>query len=502
VAGLALDVRVRPGDAGAMTDATEDGPGTARERAGALLAPIVFVVLLVAPLPLEPAAHKLVAIFAAVLVAWLTEVVPIAVTALMIGPLLVVTGVSDPADAFRHYADPLLFLFVGGFMLAESMKRHGLDRRFARAVVSLPFVRGVPWRMQAALVVAATLMSMWVSNTATCAVFVPILLGLPGMERPAQGKDPATGSLLALAFVCSTGGLGTLVGTPPNLITVRLLAEAGHPIGFLQWLAIGLPAALVLSAAAAVITLRGSGAPVGALAGETVPSARWSRGEGVTALGFAIAIAGWTVPPLCQAAGAPFAGELSRALHPGTVAVLACLPLFVVSDPAHRADGVTPRVLPWSAAVRIDWGVILLFGGGIALGTHLESTGLAAALGRAMVDATGPTDVWTLSAVACLATVVLSEVASNTAAANMLVPLVIAVARELQVSPIPPALAVGVGASVGFMLPIATGPNALVYATGRVPQLAMMRAGIVLDFVCLLLVLVLLRWVCPLMGWG
>jgi sodium-dependent dicarboxylate transporter 2/3/5 len=459
-----------------------------------------------APFELEPRARVLLAIFGAVLVSWLTEVVPIAVTALMIAPLLVVCGVTDPVSAFRHYADPFLFLFVGGFMLAESMKRHGLDRRFALAVVTLPFVRRSPRRMQVAILAAATLMSMCISNTATCAIFVPILLGLPGMQRPLDSgngtRDPAVGPLLALAYVCSTGGIGTLVGTPPNLITVRLLAERGVDIGFGEWLAIGVPSAICLSAAAALITL----GRTEVLPAEAPPrvAVGWTRGEIVTAGAFAMAVIGWTLPPLAQAAGVPGASELSARLHPGAVAVLACLPLFLVPDPDARGENGAPGaqpVLPWSAAVRIDWGVILLFGGGIALGQQLEDTGLAAAISRGIVAATGPTDVWTLCAAACATTILVSELASNVAAANMLVPLVIALARELDVSPIPPALAVGLGASVGFMLPIATGPNALVYATGRVPQRSMIRAGALLDLACLVMIVVLLRVLCPLLGW-
>lgn len=488
------------------SEAETPPPGRARRLAGAVLGPAGFLAMLAAPLPLEPAAHRLVAIFVLVLVLWVTEVVPVAVTALAIGPMLVLCGVTDVQSAFRYYADPLLFLFVGGFMLAASMRRHGLDRRFARAIVSLPLVRGVPWRTHAAIVFAAVIMSMWISNTATCAVFVPILLGLPGMERPSSpgGRDPATGPLLGLGYVCSTAGLGTLVGTPPNAITVRFLASAGVEIGFFEWLAIGLPSALLLSLVAAAITLRRTGPlPTGTLDAAPVAHQPWTRGERVTAFAFALAALGWTVPPLGQAAGLSFAPELVRALPPGGVAILACVPLFVVPDPSRRepAGDAAPPVLPWSAAVRIDWGVILLFGGGISLGTQLEETGVAEALSRGIVHVVGATDVWTLSAAAALATIVLSEVASNTAAANILVPLVIALAVELGVSPVPPALAVGIAASVGFALPIATGPNALVYATGRVPQTAMMRAGLGLDVACFVLLVVIVRIVCPLMGW-
>lgn len=478
-------------------------PGNVRWVFGALLVPLVFLSLWFAPLPLEPRAHRLVAIFAAVLIAWVTEVIPVAATSLMIAPVFVLSGITDASTAFRYYADPLLYLFVGGFMLAESMRRHGLDRRFATAMVSLPFVRGEPLRTQVAMIAAAAIMSMWISNTATCAIMLPILLGLPGMERPQKrdASDPATGPLLAVGYVCSTAGLGTLLGTPPNLITVRLLAESGIEIGFIEWMLMGLPAAVVLSIATGFITIRRSALPFSRGLSSTRPGP-WSRGEKWTAVAFIAAVTGWTLPPLAQLAGLSFARDLETALHPGAVAVFACLPLFFVPDPANEDKaGHRPPVLPWSTAVRIDWGVILLFGGGISLGTQLEQTGLARVMANAVVATTGPTDVWTLSAIACLATIVLSEVASNTAAANILVPLVIALSVELEISPIPPALAVGLGASVGFMLPIATGPNALVFSTGRVPQVAMMRAGFALDLVCWVLVLVLLRLICPMMGW-
>ncbi len=486
-----------------LSRADADPPGRLRWTLGAVLVPLAFVLLWFAPLPLEPRAHRLVAIFAAVLIAWVTEVIPVAATSLMIAPMLLLCGITDAATAFRYYADPLLYLFVGGFMLAESMRRHGLDRRFATAMVSLPFIRDEPLRMQVAMIVAAVIMSMWISNTATCAIMMPILLGMPGLERPQKpgASDPATGPLLAIGYACSTAGLGTLLGTPPNLITVRLLAESGIQIGFVEWLSIGVPAAILLSIAAAFITIRRNKEPFPG--GMWEPRVEpWSRGEKWTAGAFMVAVVGWTFPPFAQLFGVPFADELDAALHPGAVAILACLPLFFVPERSSvHGVGGAPPILPWSTAVRIDWGVILLFGGGISLGTQLEQTGLARTMASAVVNATGPTDVWTLAAIACFATVVLSEVASNTAAANILVPLVIALSTELHISPIPPVLAVGMGASIGFMLPIATGPNALIFGTGRVPQVAMMRAGFVLDIVCWVLVLLLLRLICPLMGW-
>ena len=472
--------------------------GRVRTWIGALGAPLVFVALWLAPLPLETSAHRLAAIFAAVVLLWVTEVVPIAATALLIAPLLVVCDVAAPKDAFKHYADPLLYLFVGGFMIAEAMRKHGLDRRIAKSIVGSRWVRGVPRRGRVALLVAGVLISMWISNTAATAMLLPICLGMVGPARPEDRG--AAGTLLVVAHSSSIGGLGTLVGSPPNLITVRLLAEGGVTLGFLEWMAVGLPAALLLLGALFLIVEWLLPAPPpdaehpdAASLFDDVPRA-WTRGELVTAVAFGLAVIGWTVPGIASLFVAE-AAPLKRLLDPGVVAVLAASVLF------FAPDGRGARVLRWSEAVRIDWGIILLFGGGIALGTQLVDTGLAAVMSEAFVASTGVADVWTLTAVAIVATIALSELCSNTATATMLVPLVIAVTAELGVSPIAPVLAVGLAASVGFMLPIATGPNALVYGTGRVSQMQMMRVGLALDVAGGVIVFAIVRVLCPLLGW-
>ncbi|MEQ8459559.1 MAG: SLC13 family permease [Sandaracinaceae bacterium] len=479
-------------------------PSRTRVLAGAIGAPLTFVVLWIAPLPLEEPAHRLAAIFGAVLVAWVTEVVPIAVTALLIAPLLVVTGVAEAKESFRHYADPLLYLFVGGFFIAEAMRLHGLDRRIAKAIVTSRGVRGLPGRVRVALMIAGGLLSMWISNTASTAILVPILLGMLGGRKADPKSD--TGALLALAYGCSIGGLGTLIGSPPNVITVRLLREADVSLSFVDWSLVGLPAVILIGAAIFYVTrwLYPTGGRFEAHDDpdgthhepfEDVPEA-WSRGERVTALAFGLAVAGWIIPGVGSAVGMPHADAIKAALHPGVVALLASSVLFVVPDPEHG------RTLPWSQAVKIDWGIILLFGGGIALGTQLVETGLAAAMSHGFVELTGIESLWTLTAACCLFTIFFTEVCSNTASANMLVPLVIAIAVELEVSPIPPALAVGLAASCAFMLPIATGPNAIVYSTGRVAQPEMIRTGLILNLLSAVLVFGLLRILCPLLGWA
>lgn len=481
-----------------MSEATI-ATGRLRTWIGAVGAPLVFVALWLAPLPLETPAHRLAAIFAAVVLLWVTEVVPIAATALLVAPLLVVCDVATPKDAFKHYADPLLYLFVGGFMIAEAMRKHGLDRRIAKQIVGSRWVRGVPRRGRVALLVAGLLISMWISNTAATAMLLPICLGMVG---PSRADDRgAAGALLVVAHSCSIGGLGTMIGSPPNLITVRLLAEGGVAFGFLEWMAIGLPAALLLLGALFLIVewllpapARGAEGSEEASLFDDVPRT-WTRGEVVTAVAFGLAVIGWTVPGIASLLAADGAPALHRFLDPGVVAVLAASVLF------FAPDGEGARVLRWSEAVRIDWGIILLFGGGIALGTQLVETGLAAVMSEAFVASTGVTDVWTLTALAIALTIALSELCSNTATATMLVPLVIGVTTELGVSPVAPVLAVGLAASVGFMLPIATGPNALVYGTGRVSQAQMMRVGLALDVAGGVIVFAVVRVLCPLLGW-
>jgi len=463
-----------------------------RARAGLLLVPTVFVALWFAPLSLEPRAHHLAAIFTAVVVAWVTEVVPIAVTALLIAPALVAAGVTDAKTAFAPYASPLLFLFVGGFFIARAMTRHGLDRRIAMALVSAPIVGGKPRRVRLAFMLAGALLSMWISNTATTAILLPILLG----TFTAETRTTQAGGILAVAYACSIGGLGTLVGSPPNLITADFLDNLeGVRFGFVEWMMVGLPTALVLVVVAYLLSLKlappaDHGTPI------TRDRRPWSLGEKVTALAFGIAVVGWMVPGIWEATGSPLGAAIADALPGGAVALIAASVLFLF----RTDDGAL--VLPWNDAAKIDWGIIMLFGGGISLGNQMFDTGLAHAMSVGFVELTGIESLWTLTALVTVFTIFFTEVCSNTASATMLVPLVVAVADELEVSPVPPALAVGLAASCAFMLPIATGPNAIAYGTGKIDLPYMMRTGLWLNLLCALFVFLLLRGMLLLYGWG
>ena len=470
-----------------------------RTRVGALLAPLTLLVLALVPLPLEGPARNLVPIVGAVLVAWVTEVIPIPVTALLIAPAMVAAGVCDAKQAFAPYASPILFIFVGGFMIAHAMQRHGLDRRIAMSVLRLGPVGKSAARTRGALMVTGVVLSMWISNTATTAILLPILLGTMAQNGSAALRARnESGGVLAVAYACSVGGLGTVVGSPPNLITIQMLERADVSLSFVDWMKVGLPAGLGLTVVVYVyLHLVHPPLAAGQQKLQLTEKSPLSRAEWVTAVSFGLAVVGWMLPGVARALDWEHAALLKRHLPAGGVALMAASVLFMVP----REPGAKERVLPWQEATRIDWGLIMLFGGGISMGKQMFDTGLASALGRGFIQLTGVSDMWTLVALVAFFTLFFTEMCSNTATANMLAPLVIGVAQELGLSPIPPALAVGLAASCAFMLPVATGPNAIAYASGKVPLPDMIRTGAALNFICAAAIVLLLWLMCPLFGW-
>ncbi len=476
---------------------TEEAASGLRARIGLIGAPLAFLAVWAAPLPLDDKPHRVAALTAAVVVSWVTEFIPVTATALLIAPMLVALGVCDAKTAFAPYADPLLFLFYASFFIAEAMSRHGLDRRLADALMRSPYVASDPSRARIAVMALGGALSMWMSNTTATVIVLPILLGTISSVASSKGKSARAGGLIGIAYACSVGGMGTPVGTPPNMIAVRMLETAGVHIGFLDWMMIGIPASLVTFALSCVVVQKLLPIEAGLEAVQLSAERRsWSRGEKITALAFMTAVLGWIIPELLAAAKLEGSEAVLAALPASCTGLFASTLLF-----AARVKPGGEAVLPWSAARNADWGVIMLFGGGIALGSQMFESGLSSAIGRGFSELTGTLDVWTLTAAAIALTVAMSELTSNTATANMLLPIVLAIAHEMNVSPIPPALGVGLAATCGFMLPVATGPNALVYGTGYLTVGQMMRVGIVFDLCCIVALFIVLRVLCPLYGW-
>ena len=498
-----------------------------RRVAGAVLAPLAFfVTLYLTQGHLTPEGRTLSAVLTSVAVLWVTETLPLPVTALLGATLSIVLGVAQAKTVLAYFADPIVFLFIGSFMLARAMTLHGLDRRIALGVLSVPWVGDHPARVLAGMGLVTGFISMWVSNTATTAMMLPIALGVLGAlhqvrvvggeaagPMDARSWPFATGMMLMIAYSASIGGMGTPVGTPPNLIGIGLIRRTlGVEITFFRWMALALPMVLVMGAVLFVLLYALHPVPAAANPGgarsalsnylttEKRRLGRWTRGEVNTLIAFAVAVTLWVLPgvlslPMFPANSAPARWFAAR-MPESAAALVAAILLFVLPVNVRKAE----FTLTWAEAVRIDWGTILLFGGGLSLGTLMFDTGVARALGESITARTGASSLWTLTALSTAIAIVLSEATSNTAAANMVIPVVIALSQSAGVSPLPPALGACLGASYGFMLPVSTPPNAIAYGTGLVPIPRMIRAGIVFDVIGFVIIVVGLRLLCPMLG--
>jgi sodium-dependent dicarboxylate transporter 2/3/5 len=445
---------------------------------------------------LTPEAWRLAAIVAAVVVLWFTEALPLAVTALLGAAACVLCGVAPAKEVFRPFADPLIFLFIGSFLLAEAIRLQRLDRRLAYAVLAVPWVGEQPVRMLAAVAVVSVAISAFISNTVTAAMMVAIVSGiLAAIDEAAAetGRRPdpafATGLLLCVAFAASIGGLATPIGTPTNLIGLRFIAdELGVAISFVGWCAIGLPIVAVMTTITVLVLARLFPAGVARLDGvsayvaaERTRLGPWTTGQRSTALAFAATVAMWMVPGFLLAALGPdhaVCAWLKDRLPESVAAILGAALLFILPGDAGR------RALAWKDA-RIDWDVVLLYGGGIALGELCFSKGLAGAAGAAI---TGwiPAGAWAgtlLVVAAAILAVFTSEFTSNVASATMVVPVVIALGQAVGGNALVAALAATFAASLGFMMPVSSPCNAIVYGTGRIPLRSMMAGGVVLDLI-------------------
>jgi solute carrier family 13 (sodium-dependent dicarboxylate transporter), member 2/3/5 len=480
-----------------------------RRNVGLVAGPIVLIALLAAPLPIAAPAHRLAAILLMMVILWITEALPLAVTAL-IGPVLaIVLQVAPARTVFAPFADPIIFLFIGSFMLAEAMFAHGLDRRIAFGALSSRAVGRSPTRILLVFGAVATGLSMWISNTATTAMMFPIGLSLvahltKGRESEVASRNFAMAMMLMAAFGASIGGMGTPIGTPPNLIGKGMLERiANEPISFIQWMVLGVPIAAVLFGFL-VLYFRWR-----LLQGLTVDLAQAAHiqeelrklgpvtaGQRNTLVAFGVTVALWLFPGVLAITGfgdSGFARMYENAVPESVAAMIGAILLFLL--PVNwRARRFT---LSWEQAVRIDWGIVLLFGGGLAMGALAFSTGLAESIGRGITTWLPVRSALSLTILFTAVAIVMSETASNTASANMVVPVAIAVAQASGIDPLEPALGATFGASMGFMMPISTPPNAIVYSSGHVPITAMMRHGIVLDvagFVVIVVVVSGLGW--------
>jgi sodium-dependent dicarboxylate transporter 2/3/5 len=439
-------------------------------RRSALIVALAFVLAcgLYFALPFEAAAKKGICLLVFIGVLWLSEALHLAVTALLVPVAALLLGFPGltTSKAFAPFVDPIVFLFFGGFALATALRVQQLDRKMAVALLVLS--RGHLGRAVLLLFGVTALLSMGISNTATAALMLPLTLGILSPLDPRRERRTYVFVLLGMAYAASIGGIGTLVGSPPNAIAAR---AAG--IGFADWLWIGVPLVLLLMPLMVLTLWLVLRPQLDRQLQIEMPTVPWTWPRRLTLGVFVLTALGWVF----GAAPLKALGIQSPDTFFAVAAAVAVLGLGLAS---------------WQQVTEnTDWGVLILFGGGLALGEVLGRSGASLVLGQQVAQALHGASPWLMLAVIAAFMVLLSEFASNTAAAALLVPVFAAIAAQMGLPTETLAVLVALAASCGFALPVATPPNALVYGTGHLPQRDMLRAGAVLDVVC---VLVLTGW--------
>lgn len=463
-------------------------------RIGFWLGPALFAATLLLPPPagMAPQAWWMAGLVGWVAAWWMTEALPLSVTALLPFAIIPLTGAMDAKAAASAYYSDIIFLLLGGAFIALAIERTGLHRRLALFLLGLAGAGGGPFRLLLAVMVATAALSMVISNTSTALIMMPVALAVLAGGGMAEGEqDGMSGALpMGIAFAASIGGLGTLVGSPTNAIAVGLVDEAlGLRIGFAQWSLYGLPLVLVSVPLAAWLIGR-----VQNIAAHPFDSAAaraavgrhgaWSSAERRLVPVVATTFVLWMAQPLLD----PLLPD--GALTEGGVAVVASLALFMLPDGAGRP------LLTWAEAERAPWGVLLMFGGGLALAAGMGASGLADWIGRQLLPLEALPIIATAAIIVALV-IVITEFASNVAVASGFIPVVAALIPALGADPLLLAMPVAMAASWGFALPAGTGPNAIAWSTGRLALPRLIRAGLALDAAGVVLIVgtvVLVSW--------
>ncbi len=465
---------------------------------GLILGPVVFLLLLMLPEPagLSPQGMGVAAVAALMAIWWISEAIPVPATALLPILLFPVLGVLDGSEVTRAYGHHLIYLFLGGFLIAVSMQKWNLHHRIALHTIRVVGV--TPNRIVLGFMLATAFLSMWISNTATTMMMVTIAIAvLREIDRdtPATSPHSRFGStlMLGICYAASIGGVATLIGTPPNAIFAGVVEKTyGISISFVDWMKFGLPLSLVMLGITWVyltrirfrgeqLQLAGSSEFIRDQIRKLGPMSRAEKGVAVV---FSLVALSWIVRGFYQP-------EALRMVTDSTIAIAGALLLFLIPVNLARRE----FLLDWKTAVTIPWDIIVLFGGGFALARGFSESGLTTWLAGLLGVLQGANIVLIIATVVLLV-IFLTEVTSNTATASLLLPVMAALAAAVEVHPFGLMVAAVIAASFAFMLPVATPPNAIVYGSREVSIQQMAWAGlwlnllavvVVTGFVCLLL---------------
>ena len=429
---------------------------------------------------------------------WVSEALPIAATALLPLVVLPLTGVLPMREASAAYMSPIVVLLMAGFIIAKGIERWNLHERIALIIVDSIGAR--PPALIGGFMIAAALLSMWISNTATALMMTPIALSVAHAVLGPRALEArfTIALLLAVAYACSIGGLGTPVGSPTNLIVIGYLAEQGVTVNFADWMSFGVPVVLCVLPLAWLVLVHYGARGTGDMsaAAKVVRDARAALGPATapeirTLIVFALVAGAWIFrAQLQQLPG------LER-LNDQIIAVAGAIVFFILPS-GSKAERGAP-LLDWRTAERIPWGVVLLFGGGLSLAGAITKTGLAAFMATGFSGLTGAPDFVMILALTALV-LMLTEVVSNVATVSAMMPMIAAIAAATGADIMLLSAAVGLAASCAFMLPMATGPNAVAYASGALTIGRMARIGIRLNLIAIIVIAVLVTLLAPSAG--
>ncbi|AHG86027.1 DASS family sodium-coupled anion symporter [Bibersteinia trehalosi] len=435
-----------------------------------LVADIILFFVLLNTLPFAPEANKGLALLAFVAVLWLTEAIHVTITALIIPLLAVCLGLVSSKDALASFADPTIFLFFGGFALATALHVQKLDRMIANAIMRLAM--GKLSLAVLYLMAVTAILSMWISNTATAAMMLPLAMGILSKMDQEKEHNTYVFVLLGIAYSASIGGMGTLVGSPPNAIVASNL----H-LTFSDWLGYGLPVMLILLPIVFGTIYIVFKPNLNSRFSFEFEQIEFNTQRIITLAIFLFIAVCWVFSSKINPILSAVFGVKSIGAFDSIVAILAAVLLCIA------------RVVDWEQIQRnTEWGVLFLFGGGLTLSAVLGKTGASKVMADGLVAVIEGGHYYIIGLLVAAFIVFLTEFTSNTASAALLVPIFISIAEALGMPPIGLALIIGLGASCAFMLPVATPPNAIVFGTGQVKQSEMIKAGIWLNLICILVI--------------
>ena len=484
-----------------------------RKKIGFFLGPAGFLIFYFLPFSsLTYQAHALVAVISWVVLWWITEPVPIPVTALLGAILCIILGVGDAKQVFSSFADPTIYLFMGSFIVAKAMSVHELDKRFAYSILSIRFLQKNTFRILLTFGGISAFISMWISNTATTAMMLPIGIGLISIiERISDNSKKstkfATGMMLMAAYAASTGGIGTPVGSPPNLIGLAMIEKFTQiTIPFFKWMTFAVPILIIMYVILFFLIYFLHKPEVKSIKSsrDLIPQlkinlGKWTKGQRNTLIAFSVTVLLWVFPGIISVIYGTSSREyqiFNGSVPEASAAIIGSILLFLL--PVSWKE--KKFTITWKQAIDIDWGTLILFGGGITLGNLMFQTKLADAVGKGLLQFSGVESMWGITLAAIFISIIVSEATSNTASANMVVPVIISICLAAGINPLPPAIGATLGASWGFMLPVSTPPNAIVYGSGLVPITKMIKTGIIFDILGGLLIWLMLRLLMPIVG--